>query len=67
VTSTSTRSRLPAPPATLTALGHSLAEAVVTIRDWSYEHMDEIEGARSRFDARPASAGPPTPVAAAAA
>jgi DNA-binding HxlR family transcriptional regulator len=52
---------------TLTPLGHSLGEAVATIRGWAYDHIDDIEDARARFDARPAPTGPPTPVAAAAA
>ena len=48
---------------TLTPLGHSLADAVGVIRAWAYDHMDDIDGARRRFDAQPAPAGPPTPVA----
>jgi DNA-binding HxlR family transcriptional regulator len=47
----------------LTPLGHSLAEAVHTLRTWAYAHMDEIEAARDEFAARPVTDGPPTPVA----
>ena len=36
---------------TLTSLGRSLAEAVAPIRVWAYAHMDEIDDARSRYDA----------------
>ena len=35
---------------TLTPLGHSLGEAVSVIRGWTYNHMNEIETARVRFD-----------------
>jgi DNA-binding HxlR family transcriptional regulator len=35
----------------LTPLGHSLAEAVSVIRDWTYQSMTEIQLARTRFDA----------------
>jgi DNA-binding HxlR family transcriptional regulator len=52
---------------TLTPLGHSLAEAAATIRRWACRHIDDVERARARFDARPAPTGPPTPRAAAAA
>jgi DNA-binding HxlR family transcriptional regulator len=48
---------------TLTPLGHSLAEAVETLRTWAYAHMQDIETARAAFAARPAASGPPTPVA----
>ncbi len=41
---------------TLTPLGHSLAEAVAAIRVWAYAHMDEIDAARQRYDARQAAA-----------
>jgi DNA-binding HxlR family transcriptional regulator len=34
----------------LTDMGRSLGEAVAVLRSWSYEHMTEIEVARSRFD-----------------
>jgi DNA-binding HxlR family transcriptional regulator len=36
----------------LTPLGHSLAEAIGTIRDWAYGHMDEITAARHAYDDR---------------
>jgi DNA-binding HxlR family transcriptional regulator len=52
---------------TLTPLGHSLGEAAATIRTWACGHIDDVERARARFDARPAPAGPPTARAAAAA
>jgi DNA-binding HxlR family transcriptional regulator len=52
---------------TLTPLGHSLAAAAATIRSWACQHIDDVERARERFDARPAASGPPTPRAAAAA
>jgi DNA-binding HxlR family transcriptional regulator len=52
---------------TLTPLGHSLAGAVAPVRDWACGHIEEVQRARARFDARPAPAGPPTPRAAAAA
>jgi DNA-binding HxlR family transcriptional regulator len=52
---------------TLTPLGHSLGEAAATIRMWACAHIEDVERARTRFDARPAAAGPPTPRAAAAA
>jgi DNA-binding HxlR family transcriptional regulator len=47
----------------LTPLGHSLAEAVATIRLWALENIDEVEDARSRYDAQPERSGPPTPPA----
>jgi DNA-binding HxlR family transcriptional regulator len=47
----------------LTPLGHSLTEAVHTLRTWAYAHMQEIETAREQFAARPTADGPPTPVA----
>jgi DNA-binding HxlR family transcriptional regulator len=43
----------------LSPLGRSLAAAVSTIRAWAYDNMDDIAGARRRFDHRaptPASA-----------
>jgi DNA-binding HxlR family transcriptional regulator len=52
---------------TLTPLGHSLGEAAAAVRHWACAHIDDVERARARFDARPAPAGPPTPRAAAAA
>jgi len=36
----------------LTELGNGLARRVRGIREWAYEHMDEIEGARVSYDAR---------------
>jgi DNA-binding HxlR family transcriptional regulator len=61
------REAIPTVPVTvrysLTPLGHSLAEAVAGIRSWAYDHIDTIEDARERFDARPRQAGPPTPAA----
>jgi DNA-binding HxlR family transcriptional regulator len=34
----------------LTALGHSLAAAVSVIKAWAYEHIEELEVARDRYD-----------------
>lgn len=34
----------------LTALGDSLARVIDTVRTWAYEHMDEIDAARSEYD-----------------
>lgn len=34
----------------LSALGRSLAGAVSTLRTWAYDNMDDIAGARRRFD-----------------
>ncbi|MDB5972830.1 MAG: HxlR family transcriptional regulator [Hydrocarboniphaga sp.] len=34
----------------LTPLGHSLAAAVVTVRNWAYENMASIESARRFYD-----------------
>jgi DNA-binding HxlR family transcriptional regulator len=34
----------------LTPLGHSLANAVRVVKEWAYEHIDEIEAARVRYD-----------------
>ena len=39
---------------TLTELGASLAEAIGTIRTWAYDHVDEVEAARGRYDERDA-------------
>jgi DNA-binding HxlR family transcriptional regulator len=62
-----TREAFPTVPVTveytLTPLGHSLAEAVDTLRSWAYAHMDDIETARAAFAAQPATGGPPTPLA----
>jgi DNA-binding HxlR family transcriptional regulator len=38
---------------TLTPLGTGLGKEIAGIRAWAYAHMDEIEAARSEFDARP--------------
>jgi DNA-binding HxlR family transcriptional regulator len=66
-----TREALPTVPVTvrytLTPLGHSLGEAVATIRGWAYDHIHDIQDARAVYDSRPAPTGPPTPVAASAA
>jgi DNA-binding HxlR family transcriptional regulator len=35
----------------LTPLGATLSGVVLEIRTWAYQHMDEIEQARSAFDA----------------
>jgi DNA-binding HxlR family transcriptional regulator len=64
-----TRTAYPTVPVTveytLTPLGHGLGQAVATIRAWAIDNIDDVQDARTRFDARPKSAGPPTPVAAA--
>ncbi|MCA6122720.1 helix-turn-helix transcriptional regulator [Bradyrhizobium sp. WSM 1704] len=36
----------------LTALGRGLAKPVRALGEWAFAHLPEIEGARSRFDAR---------------
>lgn len=36
----------------LTTLGTSLSETIGPIRAWAYAHMDQIDAARSDFDAR---------------
>jgi DNA-binding HxlR family transcriptional regulator len=36
----------------LTNLGRGLAEPVKALGQWAFEHLPEIEGARSRFDGR---------------
>ncbi|MEV5963616.1 helix-turn-helix domain-containing protein [Kribbella sp. NPDC051952] len=36
---------------TLTPLGLSLAAAVATMRNWAYDHMDDIAVARDEYDA----------------
>jgi DNA-binding HxlR family transcriptional regulator len=38
----------------LTPLGESLGGAIATVRNWSYAHMDEIDGARQLYDQRDA-------------
>jgi len=55
-----TRTAYPTVPVTvtyaLTPLGRSLAEAVDGIRTWAYGNMDEIEQARTAYDAQAAVA-----------
>lgn len=36
----------------LTALGASLTTAIATIRNWAYDHVEEVESARERYDER---------------
>jgi DNA-binding HxlR family transcriptional regulator len=36
----------------LSALGRSLADAVATIRAWAYDNVEDVAGARRRFDDR---------------
>jgi len=36
----------------LSPLGRSLADAVSTIRTWAYDNMEDVAGARRRFDDR---------------
>nr|WP_249780855.1 helix-turn-helix domain-containing protein [Bradyrhizobium sp. dw_78] len=36
----------------LTDLGHGLSKPVAALGAWAHEHQPEIEGARTRFDAR---------------
>jgi DNA-binding HxlR family transcriptional regulator len=36
----------------LTELGRGLARRIRSIREWAYEHMDDIEAAREHFDQR---------------
>jgi DNA-binding HxlR family transcriptional regulator len=49
---------------TLTPLGRSLSIAVDAIRAWAIENIEDVHGARTAYDTRPAApAGPPTPVA----
>ena len=36
----------------LSPLGHSLAEPVIAIGNWVFEHHDEIQRARKSFDSR---------------
>jgi len=42
----------------LTALGHSLAAAVSVIKAWAYEHIEELEAARDRYDQAAATRTP---------
>jgi DNA-binding HxlR family transcriptional regulator len=39
----------------LTELGRSLAGAVTAIRTWAYDNMDDIAGARRRYDGGPSA------------
>jgi DNA-binding HxlR family transcriptional regulator len=41
---------------TLTPLGAGLSEPIASLRIWAYAHMDQIDQARTRFDAESASA-----------
>jgi DNA-binding HxlR family transcriptional regulator len=34
----------------LTPLGQSLTKRIRAIREWAYEHMDDIDAARAQFD-----------------
>lgn len=36
----------------LTSLGRTLSDQITPLRNWAYAHMDDIETARSRFDAQ---------------
>jgi DNA-binding HxlR family transcriptional regulator len=49
-----TRTVYPTVPVTveyrLTPLGRSLATAVSVIKAWTYEHIEELEQARDRYD-----------------
>jgi len=36
----------------LTELGASLGTAIATIRTWAYDHVEEVESARDRYDDR---------------
>lgn len=38
----------------LTDLGVSLGTAIATIRSWAYDHVEEVESARERYDKRTA-------------
>ena len=38
----------------LTDLGVSLGTAITTIRTWAYDHVEEVESARQRYDKRAA-------------
>jgi hypothetical protein len=33
----------------LTPLGRSLSETVAVLRSWAYDHIDDIEAARTRY------------------
>ena len=35
----------------LTTLGRSLAPPLVAVREWTEDHLDEVEDARTRYDA----------------
>lgn len=36
----------------LTQLGHSVFEVIESLRDWSIEHLGEVQAARKHYDAR---------------
>lgn len=36
----------------LTQLGHSVFEVIESLRNWSIEHLDEVQTARKRYDTR---------------
>ena len=40
---------------TLTDLGHQLSAAVAVVREWAYANIEQIESARTDFDARSAT------------
>lgn len=37
----------------ITELGRSLSEAIVVLKQWAEHHVDDLEQARARYDARP--------------
>lgn len=43
---------------TLTDLGHRLSTAVGVIREWAYDNIEQIESARTQFDAVSAATAP---------
>jgi len=43
----------------LTPLGDSLATIIAAIRTWAYEHMDDIDAARDRYDGSVRPGGSP--------
>ena len=36
----------------LTPLGHSVFEIIESLRDWSIAHLDQVQAARARYDAK---------------
>lgn len=44
----------------LTDLGFDVAHHLIALRAWSEKHLEEIEAARTRYDARRLGAEPPT-------